>query len=121
MDRKVPNTIRILAGIRSDLLYAVSGNMAGTFVDQSKLESLQTTIEDMLIDWNSRHVGDAAMTVAGIPHRAASTSMSWKCDTCRDTGEIDETLGGHARSNPHAPCPDCVAPVPKYVPPPPRQ
>lgn len=46
--------------------------------------------------------------------------MSYNCDTCRDTGEIDETLGGHARSNPHAPCPDCVAPVPMYVPPPPR-
>lgn len=30
-----------------------------------------------------------------------------ECSTCNDTGEIDETLGGIARSNPHAPCPDC--------------
>ncbi len=35
----------------------------------------------------------------------------WKCETCRDTGEVDETLGGEPTSNPHAPCPDCVAPV----------
>jgi hypothetical protein len=29
------------------------------------------------------------------------------CETCQDTGEIDETLGGISTSNPHAPCPDC--------------
>lgn len=43
----------------------------------------------------------------------------WKCETCRDTGEIDETLGGVGTANPHAPCPDCVAPVPRYIPVPP--
>lgn len=30
-----------------------------------------------------------------------------ECETCGDTGEIDETLGGIPTSNPHAPCPDC--------------
>lgn len=37
------------------------------------------------------------------------------CETCHDTGEIDQTLGGVGTSNPHCPCPDCVAPVPVYV------
>lgn len=41
--------------------------------------------------------------------------MNYHCDTCRDTKEIDETLGGDARSDPHAPCPDCVMPIPKAV------
>lgn len=39
----------------------------------------------------------------------------FKCETCRDTGEIDQTLGGIGTSDPHCPCPDCVAPVPVYV------
>lgn len=49
--------------------------------------------------------------------------MNWDCETCRDTGEIDETLGGIPTSNPHAPCPDCVAPVmvQRYVIPKPRR
>lgn len=44
------------------------------------------------------------------------------CETCGGSGEIDETLGGIAPSNPHASCPDCVARVPlqKYVMPKPR-
>lgn len=42
------------------------------------------------------------------------------CETCCGTGEVDETLGGIGTSNPHAPCPDCVAPTPIYVPPKPR-
>lgn len=29
------------------------------------------------------------------------------CDTCQDTREVDETLGGSPGSNAHAPCPDC--------------
>lgn len=46
--------------------------------------------------------------------------MTWACDTCRDTQEIDETLGGISTSNQHAPCPDCVAPQARYVPQKPR-
>lgn len=40
-----------------------------------------------------------------------------ECTTCRGVGYVDETLGGSPCSNPEAPCPDCVAPVPvvKYV------
>lgn len=45
----------------------------------------------------------------------------YACDTCQDTGEVDETLGAawEAHANPHAPCPDCTArvPVSRYVPP----
>jgi hypothetical protein len=38
------------------------------------------------------------------------------CQTCQDTGEVDETLGGISTSDRmHAPCPDCVAPVPIYI------
>lgn len=37
--------------------------------------------------------------------------MNWSCETCRDIGEIDQTLGGISTSDPHCPCPDCVAPV----------
>lgn len=37
----------------------------------------------------------------------------YSCDTCRDTGEVDETLGGFGTSDPHAPCPDCQDP--RYV------
>lgn len=33
--------------------------------------------------------------------------MKYSCDTCHDTGEIDETLGGEPFSNPHTVCPDC--------------
>lgn len=36
------------------------------------------------------------------------------CETCGGTGEIDETLGGISTSDPHAPCPDCRAPVKAY-------
>lgn len=34
------------------------------------------------------------------------------CSTCNGTREVDETLGGYATSNPHAPCPDCTRPRP---------
>lgn len=37
------------------------------------------------------------------------------CETCRGTGEVDETLGGHSRADQHAPCPDCVAPVARQI------
>lgn len=47
-------------------------------------------------------------------------TMDEDCETCGGTGEIDETLGGIATSNQHCPCPDCVAPVMRYVPPKPR-
>lgn len=43
------------------------------------------------------------------------------CETCDGTGEIDLTLGGEGFSDPHCPCPDCVASVKRYVPPPPRK
>lgn len=48
---------------------------------------------------------------------------SLSCDTCGDTGVIDETLGGWgAGLRTDAPCPDCVAPVKiqKYTLPKPR-
>lgn len=45
-----------------------------------------------------------------------------RCDTCRGLGVIDETLGGcGAGLRQDAPCPDCVAPVKRYMPPPPRK
>lgn len=52
-------------------------------------------------------MSDAYDTIASyvLAHRAKPAEF--KCDTCRDTGEVDEMLGGECTSDPHAPCPDC--------------
>lgn len=56
--------------------------------------------EDQAMVRYKEQTGPVSVTVS----TAAETT---ECSTCNDTGEIDETLGGIARSNPHAPCPDC--------------
>ena len=40
-----------------------------------------------------------------LPTRDEGTTFD--CETCRDTGEVDITLGGYSTSDPHAKCPDC--------------
>ena len=40
-----------------------------------------------------------------VPTRDEGTTFD--CETCRDTGEVDMTLGGYSTSDPHAKCPDC--------------
>lgn len=40
-------------------------------------------------------------------HRLQTEPDDVTCETCRDTGEIDQTLGGISTSDPHTPCPDC--------------
>ena len=55
-------------------------------------------------------------------HLMSNDALHISCETCHDTGEIDETLGGISTSDPHAPCPDCRARVPiqRYVMPKPK-
>ena len=43
-----------------------------------------------------------------------------ECTTCGGLGEIDQSLGGVGSFETYVACPDCVAPVPRYVPPKPR-
>jgi hypothetical protein len=64
---------------------------------------------------------DRCASIVGDAYNGWDTDLSWEdavkreiddfiaaCTTCGGTGEIDETLGGIATSNPHAPCPDCA-------------
>lgn len=45
--------------------------------------------------------------IEAIPYFFGASAKTPECSTCNDTGEVDEMLGGIARSDPHAPCPDC--------------
>lgn len=72
-----------------------------TFVcddDMQALEALQLTAEKV---WDSMSPGEERT----ITIRMNAVDVS--CETCRDTGEIDQTLGGISTSDPHTPCPDC--------------
>lgn len=60
---------------------------------------------DVWLDSSSQYNGHNYTESREIFARRAEKAP--ECQTCNDTGEIDELLGGIARSNPHAPCPDC--------------
>lgn len=62
----------------------------------------EAALEDMYIQIRNA-VGIKMLIKSG---RTSSVT----CTTCQDTGEIDETLGGIATSNPRTPCPDCWRP-----------
>jgi hypothetical protein len=69
--------------------------------------------------WYSGPVGKAAVDIDQNVRKAGTQLDEDGCSTCKDTGEIDETLGGVPTADPHAPCPDCryqVTPITNHVP-----